>query len=837
MKISFLLSILAVAGLFGGTRCATTINFALLWDEPGVASTASNMFKQIFLPDLRNSCLSSPDVNNTVFKFIDAPQKGLFDILLANLQIDQLTKSGCLFAGAFDQAELGLFAQSGIPSGVPGYPSMQIHVMAPLTLTMAVEGVYKALTESLRLPEKGSVDSKLSIILGPGYSIEELQAVVDRYPGYMFFYQLRLGNEDAIVNKLKASGSTNFLLASPAREADFFISAAFNSLLLSSPYRWFLFNVRLVDKNNFAGFKVVSKNITSMEFGPISTAIAYNLSRAREIYIYDMLSIWNVYLKKIVCKQPNDVNESYSGMTGDFRLYPNGSVVRTEWRMHFYGGLGSERQRIGNWSSLGSFHFSRQPNRVLDEATVINELNKNTFRVVTILKPPFVKYKKGFENRNDVPLYDALDGFAIDICKEILKNMSIHDVSFFLQPDNQYGSRDSRGNWNGIVQTLMQGKANFACASLSDTTDRRQVLKFTQPYLNFQLSILYKKRIENPLVFMFQFMRPFHLYTWLAVIGSVVGLSIVLTVLHKLSRNAANFGIYETIFFSFASLIQGITGTPPDRPSGQLVIAIYWLFAFVILVAYVTNYAATRTLNRLQSEITSLSTLYAQSTYDYGTVAGTSYFTLFENTTDNTQQQIYRYMINNQEKSLMPNLTVALELVVNGTYALIYDSALNKYNGQSICNSVNIGAFSLQSASFAMPVSAEYESIIDAQITHLIKNGMRDQLYEKYFNLDPSELPDCRSTTFPDLLHDYIPEEPPFFGTKNGALTLNNTLGIAVINLVGCVMTLFLAIVEFAYLRCKYWQRRRRQRALERQVEINAVPKLTADLEQMESVA
>uniref|UniRef100_A0A1I8J6F5 PKD_channel domain-containing protein n=1 Tax=Macrostomum lignano TaxID=282301 RepID=A0A1I8J6F5_9PLAT len=102
----------------------------------------------------------------------------------------------------------------------------------------------------------------------------------------------------------------------------------------------------LVQKNNFDGFKVISKNITSMDFGPISSLISNGLNSTQAVYLFDLLSIWSVYLKNIFCNEPTEVNTTFTGMTGSYDLAPDGTVSRQNWFMYFYKGLGEQRERV-----------------------------------------------------------------------------------------------------------------------------------------------------------------------------------------------------------------------------------------------------------------------------------------------------------------------------------------------------------------------------------------------------------------------------------------------------------------------------------------------------------
>uniref|UniRef100_A0A1I8JE17 Lig_chan-Glu_bd domain-containing protein n=1 Tax=Macrostomum lignano TaxID=282301 RepID=A0A1I8JE17_9PLAT len=121
-----------------------------------------------------------------------------------------------------------------------------------------------------------------------------------------------------------------------------------------------------------------------MDFGLVATAINIGLNSTRSIYLFDLLSIWSVYLTNILCDQSAEVNTTVEGMTGSFSLAPDGTVSRLNWFMNFYKGLGHQHEWIGNWSSVGDFHFEPAKLRTPTDQVLKSELNVNVFRVVTL---------------------------------------------------------------------------------------------------------------------------------------------------------------------------------------------------------------------------------------------------------------------------------------------------------------------------------------------------------------------------------------------------------------------------------------------------------------------
>lgn len=67
------------------------------------------------------------------------------------------------------------------------------------------------------------------------------------------------------------------------------------------------------------------------------------------------------------------------------------------------------------------------------------------------------KNKSGMCNPNGTTKHD-LEGFLIDMIAMIASHTSIKcQYELYLSPDGNYGSKDSKGEWNGMIRELMIG--------------------------------------------------------------------------------------------------------------------------------------------------------------------------------------------------------------------------------------------------------------------------------------------------------------------------------------------------------------------------------------------
>lgn len=127
---------------------------------------------------------------------------------------------------------------------------------------------------------------------------------------------------------------------------------------------------------------------------------------------------------------------------------------------------------------------------------------------------------------------------------------------------------------NGALSSSLQ-KADMAVASITVTSIREEVIKFTKPYMELQNS--YVKRRSNVMQLdVLQFLSPFSAHVWMITVLAGIAGSIVIYYVELYSpsgwrnvvdeENGANGGIFSvanSIWFTVSSwLLQGAENTP-----------------------------------------------------------------------------------------------------------------------------------------------------------------------------------------------------------------------------------------------------------------------------------
>lgn len=108
-------------------------------------------------------------------------------------------------------------------------------------------------------------------------------------------------------------------------------------------------------------------------------------------------------------------------------------------------------------------------------------------------------------------------GYCIDLLQKIASICGFN-YTIRLVEDNVHGALVN-GKWNGMVNEIIEKKADLAVAGLTITYQREQVIDFTKPFLNLGISILYKRPKKNT-PNLFSFLSPLSIEIWLYMLAA-----------------------------------------------------------------------------------------------------------------------------------------------------------------------------------------------------------------------------------------------------------------------------------------------------------------------------
>ncbi|XP_011312741.1 glutamate receptor ionotropic, kainate 2 [Fopius arisanus] len=285
---------------------------------------------------------------------------------------------------------------------------------------------------------------------------------------------------------------------------------------------------------------------------------------------------------------------------------------------------------LGTWPAGINSHLKLSTSQT---EAVLNHTAVKSFRVVTVITPPFVMYD---------PATDTWSGYCIELLQHIQKILKfeyeIREVA-----DREFGSMRTDGTWNGMVRELKDKRADIALGTLSVMAERENVVDFTVPYYDLVgISILMQK--QKAATSLFKFLTVLENDVWLCILASYFFTSFLMWLFdrwspysyqnnkekYKNDEEKREFNLKECLWFCMTSLTPQGGGEAPKNLSGRLVAATWWLFGFIIIASYTANLAAFLTVSRLETPVESLDDLSKQYKIQYAPINSSEAYTYFD---------------------------------------------------------------------------------------------------------------------------------------------------------------------------------------------------------------
>lgn len=177
----------------------------------------------------------------------------------------------------------------------------------------------------------------------------------------------------------------------------------------------------------------------------------------------------------------------------------------------------------------------------------IHKLENKTLYVCIVIREPFVNYNEQLQsfinttrtnnNSSQQPNQDSminLDDYS-GIAIEVVKRLSVifrFKVQVTRTIDNQFGVQGSNGKWTGLLGSLVRNESDLGVTALSITARRAEYVDFTRPYYVETASILL--RMPDEIQNFFVVFEPFSSIVWFVLLGSILGLILIVIVMTKL---------------------------------------------------------------------------------------------------------------------------------------------------------------------------------------------------------------------------------------------------------------------------------------------------------------
>ncbi|KAK3587505.1 hypothetical protein CHS0354_003648 [Potamilus streckersoni] len=439
--------------------------------------------------------------------------------------------------------------------------------------------------------------------------------------------------------------------------------------------------------------------------------------------------------------------------------------------------LGSRTNEI----LLGSWNHNTGLNTT--GGTIIKTRTRKKYSVFVVpYHPPYV-----FKTSNST----GFQGFCIDLLQNIADRVGF-DYDIYEVNDSHIGSLQEDGAWNGLINELLQKRADIAVGPISVMAERENVVDFTVPFSDpVGLTILMKKpEFQYSLV---KFLTVLEGKVWGLIVASFFLFSILLWLFDKLSpfsyqnnperwkdKGSAKriFTLKEGIWFCMTSLTPQGGGEAPGALSGRLVAATWWLYGFLLTAFYTANLAAFLTVNRMETPISSLDDLSKQQNIEYAPLNGSAALIYFQRM-KNIEQKFYEiwrtmslndvldpiqrsqlavwdYPVSDKFEKLweamnnsgIPNThEEAISRVMTGRFAFIDDSTHNRYQVLINCEVEEVGEeFSRKPFAFAVQEGSPLRTQLSNAILELANERVIEALDVLWWSENKYRL-ECPSIT------------------------------------------------------------------------------------------
>ena len=264
--------------------------------------------------------------------------------------------------------------------------------------------------------------------------------------------------------------------------------------------------------------------------------------------------------------------------------------------------------------------------------------------------------------------------------------------------------------------------------AISITSAREEAIDFSLGILSTGVNILVTQPEEK--LNIFQFLQPFSLELWMAIIGSSVGVSIIYYIL-DFRKQERKFTVKSTMWFSIGTLLMKGSDFSPKATSQRILTTGFLFFVLITVSTYTANMAAFLTKKNLEEPIDSFQQLAEREEIKILTVDDSATMNYLKTSHEGT---VYHTIWERIEKGngLVTNATEARLRVARGNHAFIFDSSINSYSERKYCKTKSVSSpILLQEHGIAMYPGAPFKSQLDIELLKLKEEGFIYELRKK----------------------------------------------------------------------------------------------------------
>ncbi|XP_022790110.1 glutamate receptor ionotropic, NMDA 1-like [Stylophora pistillata] len=330
----------------------------------------------------------------------------------------------------------------------------------------------------------------------------------------------------------------------------------------------------------------------------------------------------------------------------------------------------------------------------------------------------------------------------------------------YFTPDGNYGDFDENTNtWNGIVQEVLSGQADFAI-DISINSIRAKYLDFAPPFIHVALNILVLKDLRvNEEIQWSSWLEPFQYELWIFILGFI---NVILLVTWWIDRKSP-YGHYRQVDsgddgFTLLDSMTYVWGVAfgkdigaektPHSSSARCVSTFYAFFALIVVNTYCANLMAflvqeqfVLPINGIRDEKIRHPSLMPPNGFKLGVQENSQEESYFKFHSEDMFREIYRV---NLQVNFVKNFADGLEKLKNreihglvGDYLSLSQVANNDVNCSYSFAGPNFFNFGL---GLALPKASPWLHDVNQAVLKHHENGTIETIERRWFNKKTCDL-------------------------------------------------------------------------------------------------
>jgi len=346
-------------------------------------------------------------------------------------------------------------------------------------------------------------------------------------------------------------------------------------------------------------------------------------------------------------------------------------------------------------------------------AISIGELSAAAVQVVTRDIEPFSFERDGRRT-----------GFAINLWESVAREINLE--SSFMTVDTA----------KQMVESLAANEAEVAVGALSITSEREQVIDFSQPFYQTGLQILVSKQASSIGDTVFSVLR--NVFTWQLLVGVAAAVSIMFVISHLvwMYEHRVNEemwprtylkGMGESLWWTLSIFLVGGADNKGPVGTGGRIVATLWMLVSVIAVSVLTaSLSAVFTVNSLTGDIRGP-----------GDLPGKTVATIAGSTTESFLQKLGSQGGERVSIKTFPDIPACLDALKQGAVkAVVFDASILRYHVNKLGpdDFTLVGSlFDRSNYGFGLREGSMLREPINRALLKLNENGVTDDLKRKWF--------------------------------------------------------------------------------------------------------